>query len=435
MRAYRYDSSRVDPAKVLTQPYDKITPEMQTRYAAASPYNLITIEKGIARDTDSAMDNVYTRAASALDQWIAEGILVKDATPSMYVYSQTFEVPGSHELHTRRGLIARVELEDYSTGIVFRHEQTLSGPKADRLELLRHTGAHTGQLFMLYDDPVRRVDEIIVSTSQGPAAMQLVDEFGVEHRLWRIDDARTIAEIEAQLADKKLVIADGHHRYETALAYRDERRAGDPGAGGDAPWESVMMTLINARSEGLVILATHRVVFGLADFSFEELRARLGAFFEIRATGLPVGEDRGGAVRAALGNAGRGAPPIGMYVGGKQLWLLMLKSDANLVDVMAGVSPRQEKLDVVLLHRLVFERGLNITAEMVRKEMNIRYERDPGAAMEAVDQGRAQVAFLLNPVGVQQVVDLAVAGEVLPQKSTDFFPKLLSGITIYRLEE
>ena len=224
--------------------------------------------------------------------------MIQDSKSSLYVYSQTFEVPGTQERRARRGLIVRGHLENYSAGIVFRHEQTLSGPKVDRLELLRHTRAHTGQLFMLYDDPARRVDQIISRVADGVGITRLVDEFGVEHRLWRIDDMGMISEIQAQLVDKKLVIADGHHRYETALAYRDERRAAEPNAGADAPWESVMMTLVNARSEGLVILATHRIVFGLADFSFENLKAHLDSYFDFRAASLPKGNARGAAARA-----------------------------------------------------------------------------------------------------------------------------------------
>jgi uncharacterized protein (DUF1015 family) len=435
LRAYRYDISKVDPARVLTQPYDKITPEMQQRYAASSPYNLVTIEKGISKATDTLADNVYTRSAQALDQWIAEKILIHEHSLSFYAYSQTFEIPGTHQRAKRTGLIVRGQLEDYSAGVVFRHEQTLSGPKADRLELLRHTRAHTGQLFMLYDDASRGVDEILAEAVRGQALMQFQDEFGVEHSLWRVDDAKTISEIQALLADKKLVIADGHHRYETALAYRDERRAAEPGAGADAPWESVMMTLVNSRDEGLVILATHRVVFGLMQFDFEKLRARLEPFFEFRAVNLDSNDDRGAVARKVVAEAGRNTPTIGAYVGGQQLWLLSLKPDANLDAALKDVSSRQHKLDVVLLHRLILEKGLDISADDVRKEKNLRYERDPAAPMRSVDEGQAQVAFLLNPIGVQQVVDLAAGGEVLPQKSTDFFPKLLSGITIYRLEK
>ncbi|HET9400177.1 MAG TPA: DUF1015 domain-containing protein, partial [Candidatus Acidoferrales bacterium] len=228
-RAYRY-AANIDPVSVLTQPYDKITPEMQSRYAAASPFNLITIEKGLAQPSDSPSNNVYTRAAAAFESWIAKGVLVRDTEPSMYAYAQTYAVPGppaanAAKRETRVGLIALGQLEDYSAGVIFRHEQTLSGPKADRLELLRHTRAHTGQLFMIYDDPSKRVDSILAQAAAAPPVTQLTDEFRVGHRLFRIDQPDQIAEIQRALASQKLVIADGHHRYETALAYRNERRA------------------------------------------------------------------------------------------------------------------------------------------------------------------------------------------------------------------
>ena len=189
-RAYRYNPTKTDPARVLTQPYDKITPEMQKRYAAASPYNLITIEKGPTHADDTAPSDVYARATRAVDDWIAAKILVHDPLPAFYAYFQEFEVPGTTQHHIRKGLIALSRLEDYSAGVVFRHEQTLAGPKADRLELLRRTRVHTGQLFMLYDDPAGRLDAILEAVSQTPPTMDMRDEFGVVHYIWRIDEDR-----------------------------------------------------------------------------------------------------------------------------------------------------------------------------------------------------------------------------------------------------
>ncbi len=434
-RAYRYNPAKADPARVLTQPYDKITAEMQQRYAAQSPYNLITVEKGLALPDDSPADNVYTRAAKALEQWIAENVLVKDSTPSFYAYFQAFEVPGSQERRVRQGLIALGKIEDYSAGVVFRHEQTLAGPKADRLELLRHTRAHTGQLFMLYDDPSRSVDAILGQTAKASPETDFRDEYGVTHSLWRISDPQAIATIQSELAAKKLVIADGHHRYETALAYRNECRAQSGSSDPNAPWERVMMTLVNARSEGLVILPTHRVVSGLRHFDAAALQNKLAPYFETRSTKLPADSAQwGAAARAALVAASRTGCAIGAYAGGDNFLVLALKPQADLAAALPNVSPHQRELDVVLLHKLVLARGLGITAEAVRQEANIRYEREASAAIEIVKQGRAQVAFLLSPVGVAQVMKLAVGGEVLPQKSTDFYPKMLSGITVYRLE-
>jgi uncharacterized protein (DUF1015 family) len=440
-RAYRYNPAKVDPARVLTQPYDKITTEMQQHYATLSPYNLITVEKGLAHVTDSPADSIYTRAARALDEWIAAQVLVRDPAPAFYAYFQEFTAPGSSARQLRKGLIALGRVLDYSEGVVFRHEQTLSGPKADRLELLRHTRAHTGQLFMLYDDPANRIEAALEAVAfAAPPNMDVRDEYGVTHRLWRIAEPENIAAIQSAMADKKLVIADGHHRYETALAYRNEQRAARASSGKpaspDAPYEKVMMTLVNARSKDLVILPTHRVVAGLANFDFAALRARLTEFFDAR--GIPLSGDAAQSTTIArdqLTAAGRAAHSIGAFTGGDRLTVFSLKPSANLAAAFPGVSPRQRELDVVLLHGLVLDRGLGITAEAVRSEQNLRYEREAAAAISAVSEGRAQICFLLNPVRVEQVMEMAPAGEVLPQKSTDFYPKMLSGVTIYRVED
>src|ERR1700730_1896272 len=279
-RAYRYNAERVDPAKVLTQPYDKITPAMAEKYAAASPYNLIPIEKGKSRPEDTPAENVYTRAAKTLDEWIRAKVIVQDAAPSLYAYFQEYTVPGTSERRVRKGFIAIGRIEDYSAGGVFRHEQTLSGPKADRLELLRNTQTHTGQLFMLYSDPAARVDALLDAAARSKAEVEIRDEYDVVHRLWPVTDAMVIETIQREMADKKLVIADGHHRYETALAYRDECRARashpDPGA----PYEKVMMTLFNTTGKGLTILPTHRVVSGVHNFSFQKFRDALAETFD-----------------------------------------------------------------------------------------------------------------------------------------------------------
>jgi len=440
-RAYRY-SPELDPASVLTQPYDKITPEMQQRYAAASPYNLIAVEKGLTRTADSAQHNVYTRAAQSLDRWIKDKILVADSEPSLYAYSQTYALPpGSAEPHaareTRTGLIALGQIEDYSAGVVFRHEQTLSGPKADRLELLRHTHAHTGQLFMIYSDPSKRVDAILAETAATKPDTRLTDEYGVEHRLHRIAQPDRIAEIQRALADQKLVIADGHHRYETALAYRNEQRAAHSGAADpNAPYERVMMTLINTHGTPVTILPTHRVVSDLENFDFHQLSARLDAYFDSYDVRLPAGSAFDSALHAALAaSADSSVPSIGVYIGGATLTFFTLKENADLAEALPDASPLQRQLDVVLLHGIILERGLGITAEAVRQEKNLHYERNASAAVDAVRQGRAQIAFLLNPTPLASVIEIATSGEVMPQKSTDFYPKLLSGIAIYRLED
>jgi uncharacterized protein (DUF1015 family) len=435
-RAFRYNAAVVEPAKVLTQPYDKITPAMAEKYAAASPYNLIPIEKGKSRPEDTPADNVYTRAAKLLDEWIRARVIVQDAAPSLYAYFQEYTVPGTSERRVRKGFIAVGRIEDYAAGVVFRHEQTLSGPKADRLELLRNTQTHTGQLFMLYSDPAKRVDALLDVAAHSKPEVEIRDEYNVVHRLWPVTDAQTLETIQREMADKKLVIADGHHRYETALAYRDECRSRAGSADRNAPYEKVMMTLFNTAGTGLTILPTHRVVANVANFTFGGFRSALAEVFDVKSYPFVESAERAGAYQEFQRDLAAGAAQraIGAYAG-DAFHIFVLKKGANLEALLQGVSPAQRGLDVVLLHRLILERGLNITQDAVKTEKNITYEREMDTAIAEVDSGRAQICFLLNPVSVETVAEMAMGGEVLPQKSTDFFPKLMSGITMYRVKE
>src|SRR4051812_33594107 len=214
---YRYSEIAGPLVSLVTQPYDKITPAMRKTYLAQSPYNLVRVILGEPRDTDTSADNVYTRAAQHLRDWIAGGVLARDREPSLFAYFQEFRVPDTGEYLTRKGFIALGQIEDYSAGVVYRHEQTLSGPKKDRLELLRHTRAQCEQLFMLYPDTSGEIDRILDRAATAPPDAQVADEYGAEHRLWRISDPATVSRIQSLMADKKLLIADGHHRYETAL--------------------------------------------------------------------------------------------------------------------------------------------------------------------------------------------------------------------------
>jgi uncharacterized protein (DUF1015 family) len=436
-RAYRYDTNRVALKDVLTQPYDKISPEMQDRYYAASPYNLITIEKGRVLPGDSDTNNVYTRAAKKVDEWIAEKILAQDAAPSIYIYSQEFLVPGTQTRRVRIGFIALGRVEDYDAHVVFRHERTLSAPKADRIELLRQTRVQTGQLFLLYDDPSRIVDSLLEDTARKSTPLDMTDEYGVIHRLWPVDDPAFVRRIQSAMKDKKLVIADGHHRYETALNYRNEGRAKSGKADPLAAYEFAMMTFINTHSKGLTVLPTHRVVGNLANFDFEKFRKSLAPYFDWYAYPFQNPEERATAFaefRKDLEGESHGRRAIGVYPGGGSFFLFLLRRDADLESVLPDVSEGQRGLDVVLLHRLILDKGLGISAEAVAAEKNLGYEREIEAAIARVDRGEAQIAFLLKAVRVQQVADIALAGDVLPQKSTDFYPKLLSGVAIYRPE-
>ena len=511
--AFRYNAAKVSYSRVLTQPYDKISPAMQDKYYAADPHNLITIEKGrtFPGDTPAGVpdeNNVYTRAAAALQDWIREQIVVQDTRPCFYSYTQEYTVPGTQQRLTRRGFIGAGKLEEYSAGVVFRHEHTLSGPKADRLELLRHTQTHTGQLFLLYSDPDRAVDKILAQAeSESAPATELTDEYDVIHRLWVVWQPERIAAIHQAMAGQKLVIADGHHRYETALNYRNERRkenareqglpdraeaqdatASNPplaatpatpslsaaaaatehiegasasvataiaaslatgelaGSGKNsieaAPFECAMMTFVNTRSEGLTILPTHRVVANIPDFSWAAVRRYLEPWFAAEAFSFSNEVEKAAMREKFLRRLveARASRAIGVYPapsdaksGAGAYYVLTLRPGANLAQLLPNVSPLQRELDVVLLHDGILEPALGVTLAAATAEKNLTYEREAAAALDAVDRRAAQVSFLLNACTVDQTWNIATSGEVMPQKSTDFFPKLMSGITMYRV--
>jgi uncharacterized protein (DUF1015 family) len=441
-RAYRYNPNLAPFERVLTQPYDKISPAMQEQYYAADPHNLIAIEKGRVQLDDNAHNNVYTRAADSVNSWIAANVVQQDPAPAFYAYTQEYDIPGTTLRRTRRGFIGLGKLEEYSAGVIFRHEHTLCGPKADRLELLRHTRTHTGQLFMLYSESQLRVDAVLTEVeSSQPPVTQTTDEYGVIHRLWPISDPQRIASIQKAMADQKLVIADGHHRYETALNFRSESRTRAGKFIPDALYEFSMMTFINTKSEGLTILPGHRVVANLRDFSWPAVRRYLEPWFATEVFPFDGESQRQDALGRFLGRlaAAKSQRAMGVYpapiTGVRAFYLLTLRPEADMAHILPGLSPLQRELDVVLLHQGILEPVLGITPQAVVSESNLSYEREASVALDAVDRGSAQIAFLLNPVEVELVMRVATAGEVMPQKSTDFYPKLLSGITMFRIEE
>jgi uncharacterized protein (DUF1015 family) len=441
-RAFRYNTEKAHAPydQLLTQPYDKISPAMQEKYYAADPHNLIVVEKGRVYPNDGAGNNVYTRAAAALQDWIAKAVVTQDEAPAFYGYTQEYTVPGTQERRTRRGFIGAGKLEEYSAHVVFRHEHTLSGPKADRLEMLRNTKTHTGQLFMLYADPARRVDVLLEEAEAATKPVtEMRDEYDVVHRLWMFAEPKLVAGIQEAMRDQKLVIADGHHRYETALNYRNERRVAGRTAE-DAPYERAMMTFVNTHSEGLTILPTHRVAARLHDFDWTETRRHLEPWFAAEAFAFHDEASKRPAREKFLARlvAAREMRAIGAYPVAddrkRAFYVLTLRPGADLARLLPGVSALQRGLDVVLLHDGILEPALGITPQSLVAEANLTYERDAQVAMEAVDSGAAQVAFFLNACDVAQVMEIATSGEVMPQKSTDFFPKLMSGITMYRVD-
>ncbi len=430
-RAWRYDPERVSVQQAVTQPYDKITPAMQEAYYQSSPYNLVRIILGRPLPNDTESENVYTRAAASFENWRQTGILRHDAEPSIYRYSQTFRIPksipGTGERVERRGFIALGRLENYSANVIFRHEQTLAKPKADRLDLLRSTRAHFGQIFMLYSG-AGKVD-VLLESAAAPD-IEVTDEYGVLHRVWKISDPLVIASVHTHMRDKNLIIADGHHRYETALTYRNERRAtAETSSGMPVPYDSAMMTFVDMDLPGLAILPTHRLVFGLPSFSAAQFQGAAKRYFNVEEVDVGIDAARATAI---LHNAGQAGTALLAITPERNFLLHTPKAVGSML--FGRLSLRQQALDVVQLHICLLEGVLKISAEEIRNQENVTYCREASDALSQVRSGKAQAAFLMNPVRIQQVRDIAFAGEVLPQKSTDFYPKLLSGLTIYALE-
>lgn len=406
----------INPAAVLTQPYDKIPPALRAEYAARSPYNLVHL---ILPDDDEArrhdMDK-YTWAATLVRRWLHDGTLIQDSAPTFYAYRQSFDIFGSH--YVRSGFIGLCHVEPYDRRVIFPHEKTLAKPKADRLALLRAMRMHCELIFFLYEDDgtAQHLLEDVMRTT--PPITSARDDFNVENELWHIAAPDHVTALVKALAPRQLFIADGHHRYETSLNYAAEH-ADDPLA------QFTLGMFVNINSS-LVILPTHRSISGVQNYNPAAVRTALADTFLIRpATNLD-------ATLAEI-NTPRDLPCIGWY-DGQAWWTLQLRT----LDAMRVAAPSHSDawraLDVAVLHTLIIERTLGISPHAIEHEAGIAYHRDPQEALHAVTSGAAQCAFFLRPTRPAQVCAVARAGEVMPQKSTDFYPKLLSGLAMYALD-
>jgi uncharacterized protein (DUF1015 family) len=457
-RALRYDTARVRMEDVVTQPYDKITPEMQQRYYERSPYNLIRIILGKQEPGDTEPQeflpageqahNCYTRAAEYLKAWRAERILAQEGELALYGYSQTYQTPITGEIQVRRGFIALGHLYDYADKVIYRHEQTFPKHKSDRLALFKATRAYCEQIYMLYSDPGFTAEKLIFGTKDGtdanPADLAITDEYGVVHRVWKLTDPALINLIVTAMADKKLIIADGHHRYETSVAYAKERSAqlklplGEPVDPDEKvssshlpappfPEAAMMMTFVNMDAPGITILPTHRVVFGLEDFSSPDFITKASEFYDV----TELAEDATGSALIAQLASTPGDSFIAATGDGN--YLLTPQPDA-IAPLMEGLPAKQRQLGVAQLHTVVLDHLLGLDPGTITRLGNVRYIRDAQESVSMVNSGDADVAFLIKPITLDQLRDVSLSGEVMPQKSTDFYPKLLSGLAIYALD-
>jgi uncharacterized protein (DUF1015 family) len=421
-RAYRYDPGLVNAlSKVVTQPYDKISPALQADYYAASPYNICRVILGRQSAGDDADRNAYARAARSLGAWMKEGILTQDAEAALYPYFQAYATPDGRRL-TRKAFIGAGVLEPFGRGVK-AHERTLAGPKADRLNLLRALGASCELIFMLYDDPQGEVNRLLDEAIAGEPR-EATDEDGNAHRLWTLADPGRIRAIQARMAATSLLIADGHHRYETALTYQKEQQGKGVRCRGPETYDAVPMAFVALQDPGLTILPTHRAVHSVKGFDAARLLARLAGDFEVSEL-----KTSGGAACAAA--TGRWTFALALQDG--RGFRLKLKHPDPATVVPGRQSAEWKRCDVAVLHSLILEKHLGIGAKEMEQESNLHYFRSPGEAFDALRNGHAQGVFFVPPTPIEDVRRTSALGERMPQKSTDFYPKLLSGLVVYKI--
>ncbi|WP_085831837.1 DUF1015 domain-containing protein [Clostridium merdae] len=417
-RALRFCTEQAGSISELTcPPYDIISEEERLAFLEKNPHNIIRLE--LPRG-----EMPYQQAGETLSQWLNEEILHRDTQPGLYIYEEEFEAYG--ETHRLKGFISLVKLEEFSAGVVLPHEETLSKAKADRFELMNATNCNFSQIYCLYmdekHDTLSRIDALCKDTPRYEFSDGLVT-----HRLWLVNDPVAIRAISDEFEGRKLYIADGHHRYETALNYRNACR--ENGTANPAQ-DYVMMMLVDMQHPGLVVFPTHRLVRGLEGFDSAKLLEQCKELFDVTAM------EQKDTIEAVLAEQyAEGKKAFAFYTGDKEWHLLVLRDLSVMAELLPDKSAASQGLDVTVLHSLILEKMLGIDKENMAQQINLTYTRSLPEAMASVENGEAQCAFLLNPTRVEEIRDVAAAGEKMPQKSTYFYPKLITGLVMNQLEE
>lgn len=449
-KGLRYNPEKIKVmADVVTPPYDVIGSEAQDCYYKRNSHNIIRLEYGKTKPDDNASNNRYTRAAGYFQEWTKNNVLLCEKDPALYLYEQEFCMDGVRKIRT--GFIGAVRLETYDKGIVLPHEETIPKHKADRLDLMRACQANFSPVFGLYADAEKKVEHALrEAVADDLPELHFTDEMGQRHRVWAVTDPIALQEVQKALDDKQIFIADGHHRYETALNYRNEQAAACNLKETDA-CNYAMMTLVNLYDAGLVVLPTHRLIKNVAGLDIDRLLERIEDNFTIEEYHLDSDEGTLPKLMGLMAERGQGKPvspksqpgtddPLthphvfGLYAGANKFYLLQLKQDRQLTQLMAQKkSPVWMGLDVSILHTLVIDKLLGIDNELMAKAEHITYTRSEEDAVALVDTGTYQLALFMNPTLVEEVTKVANNGEKMPQKSTFFYPKLITGLVINRL--
>ena len=416
-RGLRYNPQKISCiGQVVAPPYDVIKDKQRVTLENQHANNVVRLILSQPNEKDTDADNQYTRTAATLRNWVSERVLIQDASPNYYVYDQSFTTPDGHGF-TRRALVGVGKLQPFGAGAVFPHEKTLAAPKADRLNLMRACHANLSPIFLLYSDPAGEIENSIVRfTSSIRPLIDVQEVFGSTHRLWRLDDAALTREIQSAFEDKLLVIADGHHRYETALAFRDELRAQASEWTGEEGYNYMMMNLVRMESPGLVVLAIHRLLHGLSADRITQAIKQLPESFDVT-----MHTNQSALLENLYAVAGTCAA-FGMYTSDGNYRLLVPRVNEE------KIPPVSKLLDVTLLHDRLINGGFGIDTTIPSHQKQVSYTVNTHEAIRYVKDGEGRVALLMNPTLVSQVNEAATANKTMPQKSTYFYPKMATGL-------
>ena len=438
-RGIRYAATRAAAlSRLISPPYDAVSPAHRDELAARSPHNIIHLDLGEDRQGDDPEENRYVRAARSFGSWLTDGTLRQDPAAALYPLEQSFTGPDGRP-RVRRGFVAACRLHAYGEGSVLPHEKTLTVPKADRLEQLVRLPANLSPVFGLYEDEHGEGGGALAAAivSAGDPVAEAESDDGTHHRLWRVDDPALVAPLRGVLAEKKVIIADGHHRYESALLYRDLVDRENPGQGPQAGHRFIMMTLCSMADPGVVIYPTHRLLLGLRDLRLRRFLEELGKYFVIDTLQedlrRPAG--RAWAVSKLAEHSGKSTTFLMVTGEDGKGRIMTLRDDADLSGVPMPENETLRDLDVTALHSIVFQHLLGLSPRLQELGENVRFEMDAGEVVSRTLSGECQLGFLVNPTPMWQVQAVAEAGETMPQKSTFFYPKLASGLVLRRVRE
>lgn len=416
-RGMRYNTENAGKiSELCCPPYDIIDEKQRLSYISQNEYNVIRLE------LPKEGENPYANAKDILDMWKDKGVLVCEDKPAIYIYEEEFTAYGQRK--SIKGIIARVQLEEFSKGIILPHEFTLSKAKEDRFNLMKATNCNFSQIYALYMDSEHTTLKTIDEQSDCASALEFTDDDNVTHRLWIVTDEEVIAKLVSDFSDRKLYIADGHHRYETALNYRNYCRENGISKVGD-PQDFQMIYLVDMEHPGLVVFPTHRLVRDLPDFDKEKVLDGCREYFDVTQYS---GTENMESELAKQYDAGKKA--FGFYCGNGEWYMLVLKNIEVMSEMLPDLSQPSQQLDVSVLHTLVLEKIFGIDKENMANQINLTYTKFFSEAVSAVDGKKAQCSFVLNPTRVTEIRDVAAAGEKMPQKSTYFYPKMITGMVM-----